>query len=179
MCFTAVLAGCAYVMQRFIVPEGIQAPLIGLFGFFAAAFFAIWIIRGDRLPLRASDVYWSRTWMGSFIIVAVLSGALAAFAHSRWDAKGVEFRFRNMNEGPVQIQTVARANLTRSSRYDIIGDRPKIQVRRSIYNQEPLAIFAALGLMLCAGIEAWHRKSLIARAAQIASNENAIHHETA
>ncbi|MCB9854414.1 MAG: protein kinase [Phycisphaerales bacterium] len=170
MGFAAAMAGAAYFLQRLIVPANVQAVVIGLFCVFAAAFFALWIIRGDRFPLKSSDVYWSRTWMGVFLIVAVLSGALAAYAHNRWQEKGSAFQ-------DVNAASVVEV-MSPNSRYRFEeGKSTMMQVRNSIYNQEPMFLFAALGLMICSALEAWHRRSLIARAAQIAEDTNAVPNE--
>ncbi|HRW52763.1 MAG TPA: protein kinase [Phycisphaerae bacterium] len=171
MCFTAAIAGAAFVVQRMIAPANVQAAMIGLFAVFATAFLFFWVLRGDRIPLRASDVYWSQSWMGIFLIIAVLAGGAAGYANSRWREKGSTFSDENAN--PVQSVSV-------SSYYRYRGtdeNAKTILVRSSIYNQEPLILFAALGVMICSGLEAWHRRSLIPRAAEVAENENACPQE--
>lgn len=170
MSFAAAVAGSLYVVQRFIAPANAQSLLIAYFCVFVVAFCVLWIIRGDRVPLRASDVYWSRTWMGVFIVVALLSGTFAMKTFRQWHANGRTLE--NESVSGVIEQVVPRSALPHWTRMRTEQPHPTIQMRNAIFHQEPLLLIAALGLMACSGLEAWHRRSMAFRAAQLASNGN-------
>ncbi len=170
MCLTAALAGAALAMQRLILPAPLQAPVIILFALFSSVFFVFWLLRGNHLILKPSDAYWSRSWMRIFAVIAVASASLAIFAVNQWDQVGMSFD--DTSAAPYENVRTTRSN---NGRYRLSDD--PIRVRKAIYHQEPLILFASLGLMVCSGLESWYRRSLIDRAAEIAADGNTLPRE--
>ncbi|MCG8404574.1 MAG: protein kinase [Phycisphaerales bacterium] len=170
MCFTAALAGAAFVIQWLIAPAEAQSPLIMLFAVFGLAFFGFWYLQGNDLPVRRSDIYWSRAWMRIFVLVAVAAAVLAGWFGDNWAE--ANYAMREDGDRTYDVIPVSRSDLPWTLRASY-GDADRvIRIRRAMFRQEPLIALAMIMLMVSAAWEAWCRRSMAAKASSQLENDS-------
>jgi hypothetical protein len=163
MSFCAACVGAGLCFALFAAPPRMQTVAMVFVGVASVGFMFLWYLRGTHVQFQPGDIYWNRTWMVLFFMIAVLSACGAAITGFSWADRNFEFRVQGPTYTEIEAPKYGYGNYYTDGQVKTVMHRLPVPVYR--YDAIACALFAMLALGAVG--EALYRRQYVVKALNV------------